>query len=99
MRILTISDFRKAIRNGAYAWPGGYPCYFLMEGGDTLSFEAAKRERRQILESFRPINSSDGWRPIAFDVNWEDDEMYCSHTGEKIDCAYGPDDNDDLTDE
>jgi len=33
MKIETISDFRKAMRHGPYAWPGGYPCYFIMGDG------------------------------------------------------------------
>jgi len=37
MRIESISDFRAAIRNGAYAWPGGYPMFFVMaDGGATV---------------------------------------------------------------
>ena len=29
MLINSISDFRRAIHNGPYAWPGGYPLYFI----------------------------------------------------------------------
>jgi hypothetical protein len=51
--MFTISDFRHAMRNGAYAWPGGYPLYFVTSDGEALSFEAAKTERRAIREAYR----------------------------------------------
>lgn len=88
MNIQSISDFRAAIRNGAYAWPGGYPMFFVMADGGALSFNAAKAERRQLLEALAHGSRYDGWKPVAFEVNWEDAELYCAHTGERIESAY-----------
>ena len=88
MAIETIHDFRRAIRNGAYAWPGGYPLYFIASDGEAISFKAAKAERRNILWSIAN-NCDDGWRVVAVDVNWEDTELTCAHTGERIESAYG----------
>ena len=88
MTINTISDFRRAMRNGPYAWPGGYPLYFVMSDGEALSFDAARKERRQILEALRDYDNS-GWRPVAMDINWEDDNLICAHTNERIESAYG----------
>ena len=90
MQINTVHDFRRAIRNGAYAWPGGYPLYFITSDGAALSFEAAKTERRNILQSIAH-RTNDGWRVIGADVNWEDQELTCEHTGERIPSAYGED--------
>jgi hypothetical protein len=87
MEIKSISDYRAAIRNGPYAWPGGYPTFFVMSDGDALSFEAAKSERRAILEALRD-HANSGWRPVAFEINYEDGELYCSHTGKRIESAY-----------
>lgn len=87
MNINSISDFRKAMRGGKYAWPGGYPLYFITSDGGALSFDAAKRELRNILESIAG-NLNDGWRVVALDINWEDAELYCEHTGTKIESAY-----------
>jgi hypothetical protein len=87
MPINSISDFRKAMRHGPYAWPGGYPCYFVTSDGAALSFAAARQERRNILEAIRDKDNS-GWRVVGMDVNWEDSELYCDHTGEKIESAY-----------
>ena len=95
MRIQTISDFRTAMRRGPYAWPGGYPCYFLLSDGEALSFNAAKQERRSILEALRDYQTDkrerSGWRPIALEINYEDSELFCAHTGERIETAYTDD--------
>lgn len=84
----TISDFRRDSRNGPYAWPGAYPVYFICNDGEALSFAAAKENRRLILESIRD-DSRDGWQVIAAEINWEDIDLYCSHSGETIESAYG----------
>jgi hypothetical protein len=88
MNITTISDFRRAMRNGPYAWPGCYPLYFVTADGEALSFDAARQERRLILEALRDRDTRSGWRVARVDVNYEDAELFCSHTGERIESAY-----------
>lgn len=90
MDIKTVGDLRRAIRHGKYAWPGGYPCYFITSDGAALSFEAVKEEIRQVIWSIGH-NINDGWRVVAMDVNWEDTELMCEHTGKRIESAYGDD--------
>ena len=92
MRINSVSDFRKAMRHGPYAWPGGYPCYFVTSDGAALSFKAAKEERRNIIDSIAN-RYDDGWRVVGVDVNYEDSALYCDHTGERIGSAYGAQDD------
>lgn len=87
MYINSVSDFRRAMRNGPYAWPGGYPLYFITNDGFALSFAAAKAERRLILEAIVSKND-DQWRVVGMDINWEDAHLYCEHTGERIESAY-----------
>jgi hypothetical protein len=90
MLINSISDFRHAMRHGPYAWPGGYPCYFVTDDGEALSFEAARQERRNILEAIRD-GLHDGWRIVGMDINYEDSELRCAHTGKRIESAYAHD--------
>ena len=90
MQINSISEFRKAMRHGPYAWPGGYPCYFITSDGAALSFDAAKQEKRNILDSIAN-GHNDGWRIVGMDINWEDSSLYCDHTGKPIESAYGED--------
>ena len=89
MATYSISDFRRDIRE-PYAWPGGYPRYFVTDDGAALSFKAAKQERRNILEAIRDQDHS-GWRVTGCDINWEDPSLYCDHTGERIESAYAED--------
>jgi hypothetical protein len=90
MTIETVHDFRRAIRSGPYAWPGGYPAYFICSDGAALSFAAARDNRRAILEAIA-TRSRDGWRVVAVEINWEDSELTCDHTGSRIASAYGDD--------
>jgi hypothetical protein len=87
MLINSVSDFRKAIHHGPYAWPGAYPYYFITSDGAALSFKAAKQERRNILEAIH-THTSNGWRIVAIEINWEDSSLLCDHTNERIESAY-----------
>ena len=90
MQIDTIHDFRRAIRNGAYAWPGGYPLYFVTSDGSALSFDAAKRCRRYILQAIAHRDDRT-WRVVGMDINWENTDLFCDETGARIEAAYGED--------
>jgi hypothetical protein len=71
-----------------YAWPGGYPRYFITADGAALSYAAAENERRLIRRAIRTDDNASGWRVIGCDINWEDPELYCDHTGARIESAY-----------
>lgn len=88
MLINSISDFRRAVRNGPYAWPGGYPLYWVMADGGACSFRVAKDERRAMLQALADNARSDQWRPVALDVNWEEADLWCDHRSERIPSAY-----------
>lgn len=88
MEIRNISDFRRAMRNGPYAWPGGYPLYFVCADGEALSFKAARAERRNILQAIAHNDTRSGWFVVGVDVNWKDGELVCAHSGERIQSAY-----------
>lgn len=86
--INSISDFRAAVRHGPYAWPGGYPVFFLCDDGAALCCKCVKTERRNILESIAR-QARDGWRVVATDINWEDVDLTCDHCSQPIESAYG----------
>ena len=92
MIIQTISDFRRAMRHGPYAWPGGYPVFFITEDGEAMSFSAVRDNLRSIIDSVAN-RRGDGWRVIGLEINWEDTSLICCHTGKPIPSAYGEDDN------
>jgi hypothetical protein len=87
MNINTVKDLKQALRK-PYAWPGGYPLYFITSDGAALSFKAVRENLRSVLWSIKN-GVNDGWRVQAMDINYEDNELYCDHTGEKIESAYG----------
>lgn len=90
MHVKTISDFRRAYRAGPYAWPGGYPTFWITSDGEALSWAAVKAERRQILGAIHDRDNS-GWRVVAVEINYEDPALYCAHTGDRIESAYAED--------
>jgi hypothetical protein len=83
--IKTGADLRATLRAGPFAWPGGYPLYFITNDGEALSF-AAVLDR--IEEETRAIRDRSRSRVIACEVNFEDGTLVCTHTGESIPAAY-----------
>ena len=90
MNINTTKDLKTALRNGQWAWPGGYPLYFITSDGAALSFDAVRSEYRLVINAIRH-RLNDGWRVIGCDINWEDSDLYCDHTGQRIESAYADD--------
>ena len=87
MKINNAKELKDAIRNGPYAWPGGYPIYFITSDGAALSFDAVKENFKLCLYETKNGNCG-GWQVIGSDINWEDNNLYCEHTGKKISSAY-----------
>lgn len=87
-RINSTLELRATLRAGAHAWPGRYPLYFIASDGAALSFDTVRAEYAQCARAIRD-NLRDGWRVVACDVNWEDPDLTCEHSGARIDSAYG----------
>jgi hypothetical protein len=86
--IESCADLKATLRAGRYTDLGCYPLYFLASDGESLSFEAVRDNLRIIMGAIQSRDDS-GWRVVACDVNWEDSEMVCAHTGKPIESAYG----------
>ena len=82
----TVADLKATIRAGKYAWPGGYPMYFITSDGAALSFEAVEQEFSQAAYAVRN-KTNDGWQVVGCDINEEDAGLVCAHTGEPIESA------------
>ena len=61
----------------AYAWPGGYPIFYLTKKGNVLCPKCANKEG---------VRSEDP--PTAHDANWEDPDLYCEGCNKRIESAY-----------
>jgi hypothetical protein len=91
MRIDSIAGFYTALIRGPYAWPGGYPLYFVMADGEPLAFQTAREEVKRILDAMRDASQGyreKDWIPVALEINWEDSELFCAHTNARIESAY-----------
>ena len=87
MKIQTAEAFEEALKWGPYTSVGSYPLFFLTENGEPLSYQSAKDNMAEILDAF--ANEDDPqWRVTYVDINWENAELYCSHSGERIESAY-----------
>ncbi len=84
---MTLQEIKTQLRDGPYAWPGGYPKFFVTNDGDVLSFQAVRNNWCHIVGAHLR-NVRDGWMIAGCDINWEDDNLYCADTGEKIEAAY-----------
>lgn len=85
----TVEDFDRDLES-PYAWPGGYPRYFITSDGAALSFEAAREEAATIRDSIA-TRTPDGWWVVACEINYEDSALYCDHTNKRIESAYNED--------
>ena len=87
--IETAAQFKAALRAGEHTDVGGYPLYFVMGDGEPLSFDAARSNLREIFAAFQSGRIRDDWRPVSVEINYEDDDLHCAHSGQKIASAYG----------
>jgi len=87
MKNYTIQNFLSDL-NEPYAWPGGYPRFFITQDGEALCFESAK-ENQKLIKSSIKNNLNDGWQVVACEINWEDCSLCCADTGKPIESAYG----------
>lgn len=77
----------------AFAWPGGYPMYYLCFDGEAMcpacvnaNIELVDRDSRAKVVDPRTWG---GWAVEAADVNWEDDDLVCTHCNKLIESACG----------
>lgn len=66
-----------------YAWPGGYPVFYITSGGDALCPPCVQEELNQCIDP-----DSGGWLVTAHGVNWEDPHLYCDSCSARIESAY-----------
>lgn len=93
-RLADLCDVKACLRAGAYTDVGGYPLYFITRDGAALSFAAVREQFKSVCYDFLE-DASTGWRVEAVEVNWEDFDLRCDHTGARIDSAHGEPDEED----
>ena len=69
----------------AYAWPGGYPIFYLLADNAVLCPACANGENGSDAS---PAHEDKQWRIVAADVYWEGPPMCCEHCNGEIESAY-----------
>lgn len=94
MTIESVQDFRRAVRMGPYAWPGGYDIFAITSDGGTLCADCMARERRVIVDAIARKDDS-GWRVLAVDCTANTDSgVDCDNCGRTVQEAWREDDED-----
>jgi hypothetical protein len=75
----------------AYAWPGGYPIYYVCTDGGVLCPECANGENGS--EASERKDAPHDWRLEGADIHYEGPPLVCDHCGTEIESAYGDPDN------
>jgi hypothetical protein len=88
---MNLGQIKELLRNGPYAWPGGYPVYFITGDGAALSFKAVRQNWHSVVMAHLCGDIRGDWFLIAAQINWEDSQLYCDQTGERIESAYAED--------
>ena len=73
----------------AYAWPGGYPLYYVCADGGILCPNCANKQSAvRDADEHPDYPDYDQWRTIAVDINWEDASLTCDNCSQRIESAY-----------
>lgn len=86
-----LRDVKAVLRAGRFTDLGGYPLYFIAADGEALSFGAVRDNFLEVCRAAKFGDPRDGWRVVGIEINYEDGELRCAHTGEPIEAAYVPD--------
>ncbi len=88
--MVSLEKIKYAIRN-KYAWPGGYPLFFVTGQGEALSLQGAKEIWRDIIQAHNDHRHCDA-SIESIEINYDDPQLYCCVTNQLIESAYGEQD-------
>jgi hypothetical protein len=66
-----------------YAWPGGYPIFYIVKDGGCLCADCSNGNMDKTLDP-----DDQDWYIMACDINWEDPTLYCDNCAKFIESAY-----------
>jgi hypothetical protein len=66
----------------AYAFPGGYPIFYLATDNGVLCPDCANQYTPE-------RDNEDQLKPVLCDINYEDESLFCEHCNKRIESAYG----------
>ena len=79
VQIQSIRHLGQHLRDGRWAWPGGYEKFFIADDGAPLCFPCINEEIKCVLDSIKnEIN--DGWKVVGIDCCANHDgDIFCGH--------------------
>ena len=87
--MMPLRVIKARLREGPWAWPGGYPVAFLAENGDVVSWEAVRASWRDVARAHIRSAPWDEWALACEFIHWEGPAYVCAVTGKPIPSAYG----------
>lgn len=69
-----------------YAWPGGYPLFYITKDAGCLCPKCTNDNIELLSDKDDPQ-----WYIIGSEINWEDTSLYCDHCNKIIESAYSED--------
>lgn len=90
MSAYTWRDLARDLREGRYTSLGSYPKFWVTAHGSVISYDAIMGELCRYMRA--TAGKCESWDReaaiVGCDVNWEDADLYCDHTGQRIPSAY-----------
>lgn len=75
-----------------FAFPGGYPLFYVTGNSDVLCPDCANESHRNRAEMIADGDEEWADAPITdYDINYEDASLFCDNCGRRIEPAYGED--------
>lgn len=87
MNISNVKEFIAALRSDPYTSIDCYPIFFITADNGILSYKAAKENALLIGRAIQS-KANKQWEVVAIEINWEDPELYCDDSGERIESVY-----------
>lgn len=91
MHINSLRQVKEILRSGEYTNLGGYPLYFIAADNEALSFEAVRERFRTVVADTLGMSGMRDFKIVGCEINYEDADLYCAHTGKRIPSAYAED--------
>jgi len=90
--ISSVRELIARLRSGQYSSVGSYPLYFVTADCEVLSFAAVRENLWLVARATRARSRGQHfdreWCVTHCEVNWENADLFCAHSGERIESAY-----------
>lgn len=91
---MQLKELSRSLREGPFTSLGSYPKFWMTADQGVLSFDAIVENLWLVYRATRDYNQNvitqevKQWAITAVQVNWEDPDLYCDHTGNRIESAH-----------